>query len=166
MPQSALLSDSVRQGCRAGISKSRVLYDHKSKTALLEALIDRRLKAEMEKTRVAVEASRGTPHPELFGRIASAEQIPDRMDRAVMLAISAAVSSEEKLQRQMRDWTIDDMRAMEADTDRPRAALMAYLALIGFYCIELFDFYSWDQAERHRLLDDIRTIFTSYREPE
>jgi AcrR family transcriptional regulator len=150
----------------AGISKSRVVYDHKSKSALLDALIDRRLNAELERTRVAVAASRETSHPELFGRIAAAEQMPSHMDRAVMLAISAAVSSEEKLQNRIREWTADDVQAMRSDTDRPRAARMAYLALLGFCYTEYFDFYRWDETERRQLLDDIKLVFTSYREPE
>ncbi len=148
----------------AGISKARVVYTHKSKSALLEALIDRRVKAEKERTREAVESSRDTPHPELFGRIAAAAEIPGNEDRAVMLAISASLSSEEKLQGLMRDWTREDLMAIESDGRRPRAALMAYLALTGFYCIEHFDFHRWEEAERLRILDDIRTIFTSFPE--
>ncbi|MFD2250351.1 AcrR family transcriptional regulator [Pseudochelatococcus lubricantis] len=148
----------------AGISKARVVYTHKSKRALLEALIDRRLKAEKLRTREIVEVSRDTPHPELFGRIAAAAEFPRHEDRAIMLAISASLSSEEKLQNLMREWTMEDLEAMESGS-RPRAALMAYLALTGFYCIEHFDFNRWDAAERLRILEDIRTIFMSFREP-
>lgn len=150
----------------AGISKSRVVYDHKSKSALLEALIDRRLDREQQRIEEAVEASGDTPNPELFGRIAVAGPMPDQTDRAVMLAISAALSSEEKLQNRLRTWTEEDLTAIEGASDRPRAALMAYFALTGFYCTELFGFRRWDEAERLRILDDIRTIFLSFREPE
>lgn len=148
----------------AGISKARVVYTHKSKSALLEALVDRRVKVEKQRTREAVEGSRHTPCPELFGRIAAAAEIPGNEDRAVMLAISASLSSEEKLQGLMRDWTLEDLGAVVDGSNRPRAALMAYLALTGFYCIEHFDFHRWEEAERLRILDDIRAIFTSFPE--
>lgn len=148
----------------AGISKARVVYTHKSKSALLEALIDRRVRAEKQRTHEAVEASRDTPHPELFGRIAAAMETPAQEDRAVMLAISASMSSEERLQHLMREWTQEDLAAIESGSCRPRAALMAYLALTGFYCIELFDFHRWDAAERLRILDGIGSIFESFPE--
>ncbi|WP_065754532.1 TetR/AcrR family transcriptional regulator [Bradyrhizobium paxllaeri] len=151
--------DAVAQ--EAGVSKSRVVYDHGSKSALLEALIDRRVKAELERIDTAVAESAGTPHPELFGRIAVAEQIPDDRDKAVALAISAAMSSEAKVQQQMRDWTLMDLRAM-AKGERPKAALMAYLALTGFYCTELFGFHQWGAAERSEILAGIRAIYASY----
>jgi AcrR family transcriptional regulator len=151
--------DAVAQ--EAGVSKSRVVYDHRSKSALLEALIDRRVKAELERIEATVAENAGAPHPELFGRIAVAERIPDDRDKAVALAISASMSSEEKIQQQMRDWTLADLRAMAAGV-RPKAALMAYLALTGFYCTELFGFHQWDAAERSEILEGFRTIYASY----
>ncbi|MBO4225246.1 TetR/AcrR family transcriptional regulator [Bradyrhizobium neotropicale] len=151
--------DAVAQ--EAGVSKSRVVYDHRSKSALLEALIDRRVKAELERIEQAVAENAGTPHPELFGRIADAERIPDDRDKAIAVAISASMSSEEKIQQQMRDWTMKDLRAMAAGA-RPKAALMAYLALTGFYVTELLGFHQWGTAERSEILAGIRTIYTSY----
>lgn len=148
----------------AGISKARVVYTHKSKSALLEALIDRRVRIEKQRTREAVENSRDTPHPELFGRIAAAAQTPAQEDRAVMLAISVSMSSEERLQHLMREWTREDLAAIASGGLRPRAALMAYLALTGFYCIEHFDLHRWDAAERHDILEGMELIFKSFPE--
>lgn len=151
--------DAVAQ--EAGVSKSTVVYDHKSKAALLEALIDRRIAIEMDRLAQSVADHAHTPHPELFGRIAVAERMPDETEKAVAMAISASMSSEEKLQEQMREWTAMDLKAM-ANGDGPKAALMAYLALTGFYCTELFSFYHWSEAERAEILDAIRVIYTSY----
>ena len=89
--------DAVAQ--EAGVSKSRVVYDHKSKSALLEALIDRHMSAEEARIRDAVGSHSEAPHPELFGRISLAEEAPDDIDRAVCFAISAAMSSEESKAR-------------------------------------------------------------------
>jgi AcrR family transcriptional regulator len=147
----------------AGVSKSRVVYDHKSKSALLEALIDRHVQSDLAHIEACVEESAHTPHPQLFGRIASAESAFDETDRAVAMALSASMSSEEGLQTIMRDWVARDLAAM-ASGARPRAALMSYLALSGFYCTELFGFHSWPEAERQEILDGIRKIYTSFPE--
>lgn len=151
--------DAVAQ--EAGVSKSTVVYDHKSKAALLEALIDRQMSAEKERIRVAVAENADSPHPELFGRIAVAQRLPNDVEKAVALAISTSVASEEKLMQEMREWTADDLRAM-ASGERPKAALMAYMALTGFYCTELFDFHAWNEAERNEIIEGIRSIYHSY----
>ncbi len=153
--------DAVAQ--EAGISKSMVVYDHKSKSALLEALIDRRVTQELERQTTLVAEATDTPHPELFGRIKAAERVVDDTERAVAMAISASVSSEEKLQKQMRDWTLSDLQAMEKGP-KPDAALMAYLALSGFYFTELFGFHQWSPEEQSKILEGVRTIYASYPE--
>lgn len=153
--------DAVAQ--EAGVSKSTVVYDHKSKSALLEALIDRRLTKEMERQAAGVAEAADTPHPELYGRIKVAERAVDEAERAVAMAISASLSSEEKLQKQMQDWTQSDLEAM-ASGPRPQAALMAYLALSGFYFTELFGFHQWSTEDQSRILEGVRTIYTSYPE--
>lgn len=158
---SGLSIDAVAQ--EAGVSKSTVVYDHKSKSALLEALIDRQMNMELQRQKAAVIAAAHTPHPELFGRINSAERVVDDTERAVALALCASVSSEEKLQQQMRNWTLEDLKAM-ATGPKPEAALMAYLALTGFFVTELFGFHQWSQEDQSRILEGVRTIYTSYPE--
>lgn len=151
--------DAVAQ--EAGVSKSTVVYDHKSKSALLEALIDRRMKIEIDRQTAEVAKAKDMPHPELFGRIKAAEQGITDADRAVSLAISASVSQEEKVQQQMRDWTLADLEAM-SNGPKPEAALMAYLALTGVYVTELFAFHQWTEEERAKILDGVRTIYATY----
>lgn len=153
--------DAVAQ--EAGVSKSTVVYDHKSKGALLCALIDRRLSAEQERQEEAVADSQDTPHPELFGRIKAAEREIDDVDRAVAMAISVSMSHEEALHQQMREWTETDLSIMAAGP-KPQAALLAYLALTGFQCTSFFGFHNWGPEEQSRILDSIRTMYTSYPE--
>lgn len=147
----------------AGVSKSRVVYDHKTKSGLLEALIDRRIQAEMERVRKSVEDSADTLYPELFGRIATAEREFDETERAVAMAVTASMSNEAKIQQQMREWTDVELKAMES-APRPKAALMAYLALTGLCLTELFGFHQWEEAERRKILDGVRAIYASYPE--
>jgi len=150
--------DAVAQ--EAGVSKARVVYDHKSKSALLEALVDRKVKADMAYVEDCVKGAANSPHPELFGRIASAERVLDETDRAVALAVSASLSSDERLQKTLRDWTDLDLEMMRSGP-KPEAALMAYLALSGFFCTELFGFHTWPEDERRQILDGIRSIYCS-----
>jgi AcrR family transcriptional regulator len=151
--------DAVAQ--EAGVSKARVVYDHKSKSGLLEALVDRKFKADMAHVEQCVVAAKDTPHPELFGRIASAEITLDETDRAVAMAVSASMTSGEKFQETVREWCNLDLRKM-AEGARPKAALMSYLALSGFFCTELFGFHTWPEMERREILDGIRSIYLSY----
>ncbi|MEB2847887.1 TetR family transcriptional regulator [Rhizobiales bacterium RZME27] len=151
--------DAVAQ--EAGVSKSTVVYDHKSKSVLLEALIDRRMKIEIDRQAEEVEKAKDTPHPELFGRIKAAEQGMTDLDRAVSMAIGASVSQDEKVQKLMRDWTLVDLEAMSGGP-KPEAALMAYLALTGIYVTELFAYHQWTEDERAKILEGVRTIYATY----
>lgn len=145
----------------AGVSKSRVVYDYKTKRALLEALLERHLDSEIRRIEAAVAANQDSPHPGLFGRIAVAEIRPDDLDRAVSHAIGSAMANEHALRQQIRDWTRADIKAV-GSTDRPQAALLAYLALMGFTWSELSGAVEWTETERTRILAAIRTIFTSF----
>ena len=149
----------------AGVSKSRVVYDHKSKSALLEALVDRHLEAERIRVQEAVVKCADTPHLELFARIAVAEPTLSDVDRAVAMAISVAMSNEKLLQSRVKSWTQEEEAAI-ANTDRPVAANVAHLALLGFYWKELSEAHVPDTTERAEILNGIRAIFTSFPEPK
>ena len=87
----------------AGVSKSRVVYDHKSKSGLLAALMDRHHARKSGILRKLVDEQAESPNPELFGRIAEAECAPNDVERAVLMAVSAALPSEAELQAKVRD---------------------------------------------------------------
>ncbi len=140
-----------------------MVYDHKSKGALLCALIDRRLSAEQERQEEAIRESQDTPHPELFDGSRLRNGRSTDVDRAVAMAISASMSQEEALQQQMRDWTKIDLKAM-AGGPKPDAALLAYLALMGFQCNFFFGFHQWAPEEKARILENIRTMYAAYPE--
>jgi AcrR family transcriptional regulator len=153
--------DAVAQ--EAGVSKSRVVYDHKCKADLLEALIDRQISRERERIAQAITEHADTPHPELFARIAVYGQKPNDTDRAVVLALSASMPGQEELQTRMREWAATVLEAMGRGP-RAKAALMAFLALNGLTCLELLGFHQWDETERSAILDGIRTIYATFPE--
>lgn len=111
--------------------------------------------------RASVEDSRHLPHPELFCRISVAEKVPDDTDKAVCITISAAMSSAGNIHDKMSNWTRKDLAAMEAGR-KPKAALIAYLALTGFSCTEYFNFHQWEPEARLAILDGIRAIYTTF----
>lgn len=148
----------------AGVSKSRVVYDHKSKSALLLALLERHCARDRQCLQQAVLDASESPHPELCARIALAERVPDELERAVFMAVSAAMPNEQDIQDKLRDWCREDMRAV-LQTERPQAALLAYLALTGFFWSEFSGFQRWSEEERRRILDGIRRILAVLPEP-
>ena len=81
------------------------------------------------------------------------------------MAVSASLASDDRLQELMRNWQKADLDAIAAGT-RPRAALVAYLALSGFSCMELFGFHKWPEEDRQVLLDDIKTMYESFPEAQ
>lgn len=154
--------DAVAQ--EANVSKSTIVYDHKSKSALLLALIRRWLTRETERQNSSIAEAEDTPHPELFGRIKVAERAVDDAERAAALAISSSLSEHETLQNCLRKWIAVDLDIM-ADGPRPQAALMAYLALTGFYNTKLSGLHRWSDEEQAEILDNIRAIYTSFSMP-
>jgi AcrR family transcriptional regulator len=153
---SRLSIDAVAR--EAGISKTRVVYDFKSKTALLEALIDRQFQRDMERNRALVEECAGTPHPELFARLRSSEIVPDDVEKAVAMAVTASMSSEQRVRQKMKAWFGYDLTAMESGA-KPRAARLAYFAMLGFGCPEWFGLVEWSENDRLDFVRDIRAMY-------
>lgn len=155
---SRLSIDAVAQ--EAGISKSRVVLDYKSKTALLEALIDRDLQRETARIDSALEAVADTPHPELFARVKLAEQAPDDTERAIVLAITSSMSSEASLQKRMQDWVARELHAMDSGA-KPELARLAFFTLIGFSCHEWFGLVEWSNEQRLSFMELLRKTYAS-----
>ena len=158
---SRLSIDAVAQ--EAGISKSRVVYDFKSKTALLEALIDRQFERDTARIESLLVECADTPHPELFARLKIAEQALDDTERAVAMAITSSMSSEESLRQRMLKWQERDLLAMDSGA-KPEAARMAYFAFVGFSCNEWFGLVDRSDDERLPFLEQIRKMYVGYPE--
>lgn len=150
--------DAVAQ--EAGISKSRVVLDYKSKTSLLEALIDRDLQRETARIESALETVADMPHPELFARVKLAEQAPDDTERAIVLAITSSMSSEVSLQKRMQNWVARELQAMDSGA-KPELARLAYFALIGFSCHEWFGLVEWNDEQRLSFMELLRKTYAA-----
>jgi len=150
----------------AGISKSRVIYDYKSKSGLLQALVERRLRVENERVADAVAAHGHTANPELCGRIAAAKDSPNEDDRAIALTLCAAMSSEEPLQGMIRDMAKRDIEAVTSRARHTTLAVVTYLALHGMMSMEYLDIYRWTEAERSTLLAEILKLSDAASAPD
>jgi AcrR family transcriptional regulator len=157
----SLSIDSVAR--EAGVSKSQVVYDHKTKCALLEALVERQIRRDQQTTDSFVRdcAIAGSSHAQLFGRLVAARKRPHQRDRSIAMAVSVSLGRDEILQKIMRDWMTSELEAV-SNGPKPTAARMAYFALTGFSCIERFDFHTWTDAERTEILEEIRAVYTTY----
>lgn len=142
----------------AGISKSRVVYDYKSKSGLLQALVERRLRAEDDRVAEAIKAHADTSNPELFGRIAAGAEGPQDDDRAIALTLCAAMSSEEPLQAMIRQWVNRDVAAVQARAGNASLAVVAYLALHGLMSMEYMDLHRFGDRERDTILTEIKRL--------
>jgi AcrR family transcriptional regulator len=142
----------------AGISKSRVVYDYKSKSGLLRALVERRLRMEDERVLAAVAAHGASLNPELSGRIAAAKDTPNEDDRAIALTLCAAMSSEEPLQDMIREVIKRDLEAVTGSDRQVSLAVVAYLALHGMMSLEYLDIHRWTAPERTALLAEIQKL--------
>ena len=150
----------------AGISKSRVIYDYKSKSGLLQAMVERRLRVENERVAAAVQAASGAANPELSGRVAAAKDTPNDDDRAIALTLCAAMSSEEPMQDMIRDMARRDIEAVASRARQTSLAVVAYLALHGMMSMEYLDIYRWNESERTALLAEILKLSDAASTPD
>lgn len=142
----------------AGISKASVLYDYKSKQALIAALVDRSVAADNAFNGQMTERLGGAANAAIRGRLlAAAEPFPDDF-RAVALNLCAALAQDAQLRRTIQRNQDEVIAAISADSANPRGALLAYLALEGLKLLESLDYHTWPKAERDRILREINWL--------
>jgi len=143
----------------AGISKASVLYDYKTKQALIRAVVERRMKAECERLRAAIEEAGPGKDRAIRGRLAKAERRSmSDTDRAVALNLIAALAQDEELRRPMQEAYRQQIAEIMETSTHPRGALLAFLALEGLKLLECFGIYSWPENERKRLFKDFSAL--------
>lgn len=140
---------------QAKISKASVLYVHKTKQALLEAVVTRAMERddvmhhEME-LRLAAEDSVA-----LRGRIEVAKTPPPDEFRPIALNLSSALILNEDLRKTMQQHQAEVIERIVTTSSKPRGAMLAYLALEGFKFLDHLDFHKWTDEERARILAEL-----------
>lgn len=150
-----LTIEAVAAEC--GISKATVLYDYKTKHALVKAVIERRVELERAQSERMLERIRGSRDAFIRSRLANTLR-PQEADRAVAVSLIAALAQDADLREPVRVAINDAIDAIETSSSSPRGALLAFLALEGLKFFEWFDMHDWSDDERKRLLGEIRWL--------
>ena len=145
----------------AGISKASVLYDYKTKQALIKAVIERRVAAECARLREIIEGLGPVPDRTIRGCIAAVADRPlSDADRTVVLNLIAALAQDPELRASVQEARRQQIAEILETSSRPRDALLAFLALEGLKLLECFGIYTWPESERQRLIADIFSLAT------
>jgi AcrR family transcriptional regulator len=142
----------------AGISKASVLYDYKTKQALIKAVIERRVARENQRLRECIENLGPVPDAVVRGRIASTTRLMSEADRAVVLNLVAALAGDAGLRSSINEAYSQQIEQINQTSTQPGTAMLAFLAVEGLRLMECFGLYSWSQNERERMLNDIENF--------
>lgn len=149
----------------AGVSKASVVYDHKTKQALIEALVRRALERDNAFNQAAAEQLGAVDAQVVRGRIAAAAHPLPPQQRAVALTLCAALAQDAGLRQSMQANQAAVIQALQRDAAQPRSALLAYLALEGLKLLESLDFHTFPKRERDRLLREIEALVAPAPDP-
>jgi AcrR family transcriptional regulator len=145
----------------AGVSKASVLYDYKSKQALIEAIVDRAFERDNEHHARVEQEIGDIQDRAVRGRIVAAAEPPPEEFRAVALNLSAALTLDAGLRRKMQASQDATIARILQDSRSPRGALLAYLALEGLKFLEYLDFHHFARADRDEVLREINWLVTA-----
>ncbi len=142
----------------AGISKASVIYDYKSKQALIKAVVERRVADDEDKLRLARDALGTTTNAAIKARITvAAETIPDDT-QAVAFNLCSALAQDAELRNRMEQAYRRETSTILEQSTNPRAALLAFLAVEGLKTLEFLGLLTWPEKERARILSDIADL--------
>jgi AcrR family transcriptional regulator len=142
----------------AGIAKASVLYDYKTKQALIKAVIEHRMATEVNRLRSFIDREGDKPDAAILGLITAVEKESSDLNRNVALDLAVALNQHDDLRDSIRENFGAFFDGVETTSARPRQAKVAFLALEGLKLIESFGFYEWEQRERDQLIEDIRSL--------
>ncbi|SFJ03192.1 regulatory protein, tetR family [Phyllobacterium sp. CL33Tsu] len=145
----------------AGVNKASVLYDHKSKQALVEAVVDRAFERDTAFHAGIEEQIDGPEDRAIKGRILATAEPPPEAFKAVALNLSATLALDEGLRRKMQESQARTIARIEETSPSPRGALLAYLALEGLKFLEHLDFHHFPREDRDRVLREINWLVTA-----
>lgn len=142
----------------AGISKASVLYDYKTKQALIKAVIEHRVATEMGRLRSYIDKEGDKPNAALLGRLAAADRRYSDAERNVALELSAALNQHHDLRIAIQESFGKLLDELESSSEFPQRARVLFFALEGLALIECFGFCVLSDQKRAQLLNDIRSL--------
>lgn len=155
----SLTLDAV--AAEAGISKASVIYDFKTKQALIEAIVKRAFRRDREH-HAAVEADLASSDSlAIRGRIKVAAEPPPEEFKPVALGLSVAITLDPELRTRMQKSQAETINRIIETASSPRGALLAYLAVEGLKFLEYLDFHHFDPADRSGIIRNIEWLVTA-----
>lgn len=145
----------------AGISKASVLYDFKTKQALIEAIVERAFHVDRERHAASEAELKSSDSVAVRGRIKVAAEPPPEEFKPVALNLSMALMLDPALRSRMHQAQAETIARIIDTATSPRGALLAYLAVEGLKFLEYLDFHHFSPDERSRIIREIGWLVTA-----
>lgn len=142
----------------ARISKASVLYDYRTKQALIKAVIEHSVATERARIRSFVNQQGDKPDAAILGLIEATKKGDSAFDRDVALDLAVALNQHNDLRAVIQDSFAEFVADVENTAANPRRAKVMFLAIEGLKLIEAFGFFKWSNTERNQLVEDIRAL--------
>ncbi|GAA0589314.1 TetR/AcrR family transcriptional regulator [Paenochrobactrum glaciei] len=144
----------------AGISKASVIYDYKTKQALIQAVVERWIAGWGERLDKATEPYIDGDDARLRGRIDVARDYKEEEDGAVVFQLCSAMTQDEQLRQTMNEGFRQELGKMLSSTKNPDKALLALLAIEGMSILQMFGVVEWQPEQREKILSGIEQLIT------
>lgn len=145
----------------AGVSKATVLYDFKTKHALIGAIVARQIEADERRLQDCIDTASANPdiaNPQLAGRLQFAAAMPDGQDRASVMTLCVALAADDTVRQRIRAFVQKDMATFVPNCTKDPAPLMAFLALQGYLSLNYFDFYTFPPELRDIIFANVQKM--------
>jgi AcrR family transcriptional regulator len=142
----------------AGISKASVLYDFKTKQAVLEAVVERAFARDNAMHGQLEEGLATDENRAITGRILGARAPISEPFRNAALNLSAALVLDMSLRAKMQANQARVIKDVQRTAHSPRGAQLAYLALEGLKLLENLDFHRFGDEERALILRELQWL--------
>jgi AcrR family transcriptional regulator len=142
----------------AGISKASVIYDYKTKQALIQAVIERRVANDKAFIQELTHGLGDMPSAAMRGLLLASANPPPDDARAVAVNLCSALAQDAQLRSAIKKEQAATIDQIMETSGSPRGALLAYLALEGLKILEYLDLHSWPEEERSLILREINWL--------
>lgn len=149
----------------AGISKASVLYDYKTKQALVRAMIERRFEAEWERVRHITSNLEASPDAGIQGWIRARRELSDE-DRMLAMGLMIALADDPELKRLSHEFFERILAETVGKAKEPRGARLALLAVEGLKLLDFLGLHHWPQDQFDEILRDILWLTGQRPEPD
>lgn len=139
----------------AGIGKASVLYDYKTKQALLRAMLERLLEVERGRVKAIAESLEPSADAGIQGWIRSAHRELTDADRTVAIGMVAALAGDPDLNKISSAFVEGIVSDTIDNATEPRGARLAFLAVEGLKLLDYLGLYQWPREEFEAILEDI-----------